>query len=284
MRPTWHFVTPEDIRWILALTAPRVHGVSAYYYRQLGLDEALMRTSDAVLGKALQGGKQLTRTELAEKLADAGIEATGQRLAYIVMHAELEGVICSGARRGKQFTYAALDERAPNARILARDEALVELVRRYFASHGPAQVQDFAWWSGLTAADTRAGLEMLSGEIISHVIGRKTYWYAAAQAAIQSVSAPKVHLLHAFDEYGVAYKDRADFLNPAVAQGANTAVYSGYFLIDGQVAGNWKRTFKKKAAFIEVAPFRELTGEEIKEFEAAAVRYSEFLELPVIIT
>lgn len=283
MRPTWHFVRREDIRWLLALTAPRVHGVSAYYYRSHGLDETLLRRCDEVMARALQGGQQLTRAELAEKLAVAGVEAAGNRLAYIVMHAELEGVVCSGARRGKQFTYALLDERAPNAPMLKRDEALAELVRRYFSSHGPAQVQDFVWWSGLTVADTKAGLEMLNGEIVSEMIGGKTYWYAASQVAPQSVAAPKVYLLHAYDEYGVAYKDRADFLNPAFAGDANTAVYSGYFLIDGQVAGNWKRTFKKKATLIEYMAFRELTREEITAFEVAAKQFGAFLEMPVSI-
>lgn len=283
MRPTWHFVTPEDIRWLLALTAPRVHAVSAYYYRSHGLDETLLRRCDEVIARGLQGGQQLTRAELAEKLAAAGVEAAGNRLAHIVMHAELEGVVCSGARRGKQFTYALLDERAPNARVLARDEALVELVRRYFSSHGPAQVQDFVWWSGLTVADTKAGLEMLKGEIVSELIGGKTYWYAASQVAAQTVAAPKVYLLHAYDEYGVAYKDRADFLNPAFAGDANTAVYSGYFLIDGQVAGNWKRTFRKKVTLIEYAAFRELSSAESAAFEAAVQLYSKFLELPVSI-
>jgi hypothetical protein len=144
MRPTWHFVTPADIRWMLQLTAPRVNALNASYYRQRALDDDIFKRSNAILAKALQGGKQLTRTELASVLQQAGI-ATGDllRLTYLMIRAELDGVLCSGARRGKQFTYALLDEQAPQAKSLERDEALAELTRRYFTSHGPATLQDF---------------------------------------------------------------------------------------------------------------------------------------------
>jgi len=147
MRPTWHFVTQGDIRWMLALTAPRVNAVNAHRYRELELDTATFRKTNAALAKALEGGRQLTRDELRELLARARITVAGQRMAHIMMRAELDAVVCSGARRGKQFTYALLDERAPRARSLSHDDALVELSRRYFPSRGPATVQDFAKWS-----------------------------------------------------------------------------------------------------------------------------------------
>jgi hypothetical protein len=175
MRPTWHFVAPEDIRWILALTAPRVHQVNATMCRKLESDEGMLKHSTQIMAQALQGNRYHTRAELSAVLADAGIHAEKLRLAYIAHYAELEGVICSGPRRGKQQTYALIDERAPQARQLARDEALAELVRRYFTSHGPATMRDFAWWSGLTIADTRAGLEMLGRHIMREEIAGQTY-------------------------------------------------------------------------------------------------------------
>ncbi|MBK8031171.1 MAG: winged helix DNA-binding domain-containing protein [Chloroflexi bacterium] len=132
MRPTWHFVTPFDIRWMLQLTAPRVHALNAYMYRKLELDEALLQRANGVLAEALEGGQQLTREELATALEAANIAAKGMRLGYIMHYAELEAVVCSGPRRGKQFTYMLLDERAPHARTLAPDEALAELVTRFF--------------------------------------------------------------------------------------------------------------------------------------------------------
>lgn len=145
LRPTWHFVTPADIRWMLALTAPRAHAVNADMSRKLELDNALFKRSNAALARALHGGRQLTRDELRGVLQKAGIATDGGlRLGYLLMRAELDGMVCSGARRGKQFTYALLDERAPHAKTLGREEALAELAQRYFVSRGPATVQDFA--------------------------------------------------------------------------------------------------------------------------------------------
>ena len=151
MRPTWHFVTPADIRWLLKLTAPRVHATNAFMYRKTELDQKVFKRSNAVIEKALQGSKQLTRDELRDVFTKAGIKTEGeQRMAYLLMQAELDGVICSGPRKGKQFTYMLLEERVPLVRELTREEALIELTKRYFTSRGPASVQDYAKWSGLT--------------------------------------------------------------------------------------------------------------------------------------
>src|SRR5512139_384836 len=170
MRPTWHFVAPGDIRWLLMLTGPRVHVGSAFMYRKLELDQAIVKKSYRVLEKALQGNKQLTRAELGIAFEKAGILAEGQRLGYFMMSAELDGIICSGARRGKQFTYALLEERAPQVKPLKRDEALAELVRRYFTTRGPATLHDFTWWSGLTMAEAKEGIESVKSQFVSEEI------------------------------------------------------------------------------------------------------------------
>src|SRR5262249_49448094 len=158
MRPTWHFVVAADIRWMLALTGPRVCAGMAPYNRRLELDSTVFRRSHRAIAEALAGGVQLTRQELKGVLERAGVHVGSfQRLVHIVMQAEVDAVICSGPIRGKQFTYALFDERVPPSRTLPRDEALAGLARRYFTSHGPAQIPDFAWWSGLKVADARAG-------------------------------------------------------------------------------------------------------------------------------
>ena len=250
MRPTWHFVTPADIRWMLMLTAPRVHQLSAYYNRQLQLDDTLFVRSDGLLAKALQGGKQLTRVELGALLKQAGIATDDLRLAYIVGHAELEAVICSGARRGKQFTYALVDERAPNARTLSRDEALAELARRYFASHGPATVQDFVWWSGLTVADARAGLDSVRADLIEEIIDGTSYWLSDSSP---SVSENAAYLLSNYDEYQVGYKDRsASFNAPNIHEldPRGNFLFSHVVVIDDQIVGTWRRTFRKAEVVI----------------------------------
>lgn len=283
MRPTWHFVTPQDIRWLLELTAPRVHRINGTMYRRLELDEALLVRGCDVLAKTLEGGKHLTRKALGEALAQAGIQADGLRLAYIIMYAELEAVICSGPRRGKQFTYALLAERAPQARSLPRDEALVTLVRRFFTSHGPATIDDFAWWSGLTKTDVRAGLELAGAEIIAEQIDGETYWRSAAAVDISvgKLPSPLALLLPPYDEYGIAYKNHSGIVDTAHIELATTLIYGGGIIIDGQGLGYWRRSFSKGTVIIELTPFRPLTAAECEAVKAATLPFGEFLQMPV---
>lgn len=281
LRPTWHFVTPTDIRWLLALTAPRVNAVSASMYRRLALDEALFARSNAVIARAVQGGQQRTRAELGSALAAAGIVAEGVRLGYLVFRAELDAVVCSGPRRGKQFTYALLDERAPQARTLQREEAVAELTRRYFAGHGPATIQDFVWWSGLTAADAKAGLALVGAELEHAVIDGKTYWRSASPSPVVEAS-PNAILLPTYDEFLVGYRGFGRSLAGGRERAAGVA-FSAPLVIDGTVVGNWRRTFKKGTAVVEIAPFAPLTAAEGEAVAAAAQRYGDFLGLHVVL-
>jgi hypothetical protein len=176
LRPTWHFVTPDDIGWLLRLSAPRVLAQCAHQYPALELDRALFRSSHTLFQRALRDGRHRTRTELGAILGCAGIAASGQRLAYIVAEAELTGLVCSGPLRGKQHTYALLEERAPGARVPARDEALGELTLRFFTGHGPATARPFAWWAGLTVADVNAGLHMVRDRLTRLEQDGHTWW------------------------------------------------------------------------------------------------------------
>ncbi|MBZ0286240.1 MAG: winged helix DNA-binding domain-containing protein, partial [Anaerolineae bacterium] len=263
MRPTWHFVTPADIRWILELTAPRVHAVNAYMYRQVELDENVLRRSDDLIAGTLEGGKHLTRAELADILTGHGIDtANGMRLGYIVHHAELEGIICSGARRGKQHTYALIAERAPQARRLDREEALAELTRRFFTSHGPAAAKDFAWWSGLTLADVKAGLAMLGTELSQVVMDGETYWFAPSTLTDDEAQPPKGYLLPVYDEFTIAYKNHSAILDPKYAELAAGRTFISAFALDGSIIGMWRRTLSKKSVVVDLAPFWPFTAPE----------------------
>jgi hypothetical protein len=285
MRPTWHFVTPADIRSLLALTAPRVHAANRARYHQLELDDALFARCHAVFAKALRDGQHLTRSEMGRHLAQSRIPATGQRLAYILMQAELEALICSGPRRGKQFTYALLDERAPAAKTLSRDEALAQWTLHYFLSHGPAQLKDFAWWSGLTVQDAQRGVEVVRSRLAHEEIDGKTYWFSP-EARPARLPSPTAWLLSIFDEYTIAYNDRSAlsekrYLEKMLTMGtALTAV----LILDGKVAGTWKRAVQKKQVAITLDPFQPLSAAEHDAIEAAAVRYGEFLERPCTVT
>ena len=282
LRPTWHFVTPADIRWMLALTAPRVKAAVAYHDRQLGLDGALFRSSRTVLTRALQGGRQLTRAELALLLCRARVDATGlQRVGQLLMRAELDGIVCSGARRGKQATYALLDERVPPAVPLDRDAALLQLTLRYFATRGPATLKDFAWWSGLTQADAGRGVEIAGRRLTREVIGGAPYW---CEPSTPPRRAPIAHLLPNFDEYLVSFENRSAIAKRLRSAGIETgrgALLARAIVVDGQVVGGWKRTLTKKAVVVELRLLVDLTRSETGAVREAAQAFGAFVELPV---
>lgn len=283
LRPTWHFVRPADIRWLLALTAPRIKKLMAYRYRQLELDPRTLKRTNAALERALRDGEELTRDELRDVLRDAGIPLVGvKRMTHIVMRAELDGIVCSGPRRGKQFTYALFDVRAPRARTLDRDEALAELAKRYFQSRGPATVQDFAKWSGLTVADARIGLEGVKQELHQKVVEGRTYWLPRGSRRPASAS-PTAYLLSIYDEYISGYKDRSAIVEPGHATklvGMGNALTS-VIVLDGQIAGTWKRRLESKEVTVETNFFDRPTNAGRQAVAAAAKRYGEFLGLPV---
>lgn len=285
MRPTWHFVAPQDIRSLLALTASRVHAVNAHMYRKLEVDDDLLSRCHAVFTKALRDKNYLTRTELANRLTENRIDATGQRLAYIVMHAELEALICSGPRRGKQFTYALLEERAPQAKNLRRDEALAQWTLRYFLNHGPAQLRDFAWWSGLTLQDAQHGLDLAAPQLAHEIIDGNTYWFSPNTKTVKS-KAPAALLLSIYDEYTIAYKDRSALGGERYAEKllAMGNALTSVLIVDGKIAGTWKRAIKKGRVEIMMNPFRTLRKEEREAVKAAAIGYGEFLEMPCVLS
>jgi hypothetical protein len=284
MRPTWHFVAPEDIRWLLALTAPRVKAALAFMDRQLEMDKATLKQSRTVFIKALQDGRQLTREEFKPVFEKAGIETGDLRMGHLLMHAELDAIICSGPRRGKQFTYALLDERVPATKTLSREQALAELTHRYFTSHGPATEEDFMWWCGLTRADVKNGIEAVKRELEQEVIDGKTYWFAASMPRAKSNSLI-AYLLPNYDEYVVGYTDRDAIFDPIHSENLDARqnpLFQHGIVINGQIAGTWKRTLKKDGVEIELNPFAPLTKEEKKAVTAMAEKYGEFLGLKVV--
>lgn len=278
MRPTWHFITPEDIRWLLKLTAPRVNVKAGPNYRKFELDAAVFKQTHKVLTKALQGGKHLTRPALKSALNKAGIDANDTiRLAHILLRAELDGVVCSGPRIGKQFTYALLEERVPPGRMLERDEALAEIVRRYFRSHGPATLHDFVWWSGLTMEDASRGIAQVEHELEKFVIDEKIFRGPRPSATKSEYAA---HLLPVFDEYFVAYKDRQIAFD-GEASLTTWDLLGPTFIINGTVGGLWKRISGNDSMTIELNASRAITKSEKLAVLDAVNRYAEFLNVRV---
>ena len=279
MRGTLHFVAPADIRWMLELLTPRIVAGSAQrLHKQAGLDEATFTRGKELFARALEGGKRLTRNAMYEVLEANGISTADQRGLHILGRLAQDGLICFGPRDGKQQTFALLDEWAPRRSRMARDEARAELAMRYFTGHGPATLQDFAWWSGMTTADARDGLEMAKSRLSQETIDGQTYWLASSIRAAKD-SSPTAYLLPAYDEYTVAYKDRTAALNPGYAKHANYGhgIFNPTIVVDGQVVGTWKRTLKKDALVITATPFTKLNHAETHAVTEAACRYGKFL-------
>ncbi|MGH2805812.1 MAG: winged helix DNA-binding domain-containing protein [Actinomycetota bacterium] len=280
LRPTWHFVLPADIRWLQQLTGPRVRAAMAYYDRQLELDRPELTRCRRVIERALTD-THLTRRDLGAHLARAGVVAEGQRLGHILMHCELDAVICSGVPKGKQQTYALVDQRAPGARTLDDDEALHEFVVRYFRSHGPAGAKDLQAWSSLPATQIRRGIEMAADNLEQETFDGITY-LSAGGGRIGKVKAPSAHLLQGYDEYIMGYKETRFWLDvERLAGGAilDRSVPIGMVTIDGQLAGHWKRTVARDALSLEMHLRRKLTTAEKRSLENVANAHARYLGL-----
>jgi hypothetical protein len=281
MRWTWQLVLPEDVRWMLALVGPRLMVRATKRHRSLELDAATFRKSNAVLEKALRDGRHRTREELAALLGKAGISTAKERLSHLLGCAELDAIISSGARRGKQFTYVHLDHRAPPQRTpLAREDALAELARRYFRSRGPALLEDFTWWSGLTASEARAGLEAIRSTLMCDIVAGRTYYRSDTQAT-GALPKDTCHLLPAFDEYLVAYRHRAVLLDPKHAKRVNAGggMLNRSVMLDGRVVGTWRRELGRSAVDLDIDLFEPPTPKLERAVLRAAERFAGFLGL-----
>lgn len=286
MRPTWHFVAPDDVRWLLALTGPRVQQHNAPRCRQLGLDGKTFARAEDLIASALEGGRHLTRAALSRVLRDGGVDASGQRMPYLLMHCELEALICSGPLDGKQQTYALLDERVPKNPPLDRDQALLELVRRYLGSHGPATVRDLRWWSSLTVADIESALSMLGSEVEHRTVEGLTVWWLAIEAA-RPPRGRRAHLLQAYDEVIVGYAE-SRFLGDPLADHAraawkNRTLPSGVVLMGSRVCGHWRRKAAKDSVAVEIVTYEGLQPRDVRAIERAVARLGRFLARPLTV-
>ena len=284
MRPTWHFVLPKDIRWMLELTGARIRAGAAGRYRRLEIDDRVVARAEAVFERALLGGRHLTRAELGDALRAAGIAPEGQRLPHLLMAAELRGLLASGLRRGKQMTWALLEERVPAAPSRPRDEAVADLVFRYFATHGPAQLQDFVWWSGLTMADARAGIAVAGDTLARREMDDRKYWFDARAASPGDVDGT-AHLLPNFDEYTVAYRDRAAQVRPdrplKTELFAFGSILANVLTVGGRVHGSWRKTVARGRVKVQVRLLDERDRALTAAIGDACAMLGRFLEAPV---
>jgi hypothetical protein len=280
MRGTIHFMAPADVRWMLALLTPRIVQRSQARYRQLELDAATFAASGEVISQALVGDKQLTRPELYALLEANGIATTGQRGYHILSHHAQNRLICFAMRNGPQPSFALLDEWAPEGSVLPHAEALATLALRYFTSHGPATIHDFAWWSGLPMAEAKAGLAAIDTQLQSETIAGQSYFWGATTPTMVERE-PIASLLPPFDEFLLGYRDRSAALDPQymdkVVPGGN-GVFNPIMVLDGRVVGTWRGSRKGDATGITFHPFEPENAEQPQQFAAAVAHYGRFMQ------
>jgi hypothetical protein len=282
LRPTWHYVSSDDIYWMLELTAPRIRSFIKSRDKELGLTEKIFRKSNAIIEKALTGRNHLSREELITEFVRADIATDKNRASHLLLRAELDGLICSGKLKANKPAYTLLQEWVPKKKSLKRDEALAELTRKYFKSHCPATLQDFAWWSGLSVTESKQALDMIKSDFASDTIGNQIYWFDNTF----STSGPGMNLIYflpAYDEFIISYKDRSVSLQfkDQVKAVSNNGIFRPVIVVEGQVTGIWKRTIKKEAVILETEFFNH-PGNSIQNLiEEALIPFGHFLDKKV---
>jgi len=274
LRPTWHFVGAADLRWLLTATAPRVHRLNTPIYRRWGLEGEALPVVRRVVETELADGRSRTRAELGVALAQAGLPLTGQGLAYAVMWAELEGIVCSGVQRGRQQTYALVDERAPAADDRTREQALVELARRYYAAHGPATVRDLAGWASLTVAEARAATA--AAGLASFEAGGRTFWHTPGDPPTDGGG---VDLIQGLDELVMGYYESRDVLLGELTWGEGVPItYFHAVLSDGRLIGHWNydRDGRGRPARLSTQATRPWSDEEADGVARAVAAFGRF--------
>jgi hypothetical protein len=285
MRGTLHFVAAEDIRWMTQLLAPRSIASMASRRAQLDIDSSTLTLSRAAIEKALSGGHRLTRTALLAVLETAGIATADQRGVHILHYFAELGLLCFGPHEGKQPTHVLLEEWVPKARELSRDEALATLATRYFVSHGPATLKDFAGWGHLPLKDARTAISMAGATIAQSSVSGVDYWHSPQLSSI--TPAATAFLLPGFDEFMLGYKDRTPALAAEHSQKivpGNNGMFLATIIVDGQVVGTWKKTIRKHTVAVTLMPFLPLPTQVITQLEHAAARYGTFLGLTATVT
>jgi hypothetical protein len=284
LRPTWHFLAPDELRWIQALTGERVQRLNGTLQRRLGVTDGDFRRAMDVLREAMSGGRALTRDEIRAALLAAGFDlAEPFKTMLLGMHAELEAVIVNGPRRGRQVTFMLVDDRIPPTPQRPRDDMLRDLTVRYFTSHGPALARDMAWWSGLTVTDVRHGIDLAGDALEGRTVDEKGYVAVRGGFEPAEVSEPFVRLLSNYDEYLGSYTDYSPIFDPSLPKARTVADVLGAHLVirDGLVVGGWRRGLTEKRATVAATLLLPLNRAEHVALEAEAESFGRFHGLPV---
>ena len=273
LRPTWHFVLPQDLGWIMALTCSRVHRLMTGHNKTIDLGDGELDTASDVIIAALADGKALTRASLATHLADAGIDAKGTRLAHLVIHCELQLLICNGPLAGKQHTYVLVPEAVTAANRLTEDEALARLEQAYVRGHGPSRPADLSWWSSLTLTQSRRAFELAG--LQPRIIDDQEFWCTVP--AVAESPSPRAALMPAFDE-AISYVHKPIDLDRFPAKLPDLARGGGLLFVNGLIGGTWGRKLTSKCVEVSVRVQGPLPRVLATAIESDATKYAAFLE------
>lgn len=281
LRGTLHFVAADDIHWMLELSKARIdakHGNRIK--KEYNLDEKIFTRCKKILEKALTNNQQLTRDDLYEVLEKSKIATGMQRGLHIISQLARDGLICFGPRKGKQQTFVLLDNWIRSSKKINRDEAIAKLAERYFTSHGPATLSDFTWWSGLAPAEAKSGLEQIKSTLHHEDLDGNTFWMSSSALLLQKKNSSNIHLLPSFDEYIISYADRSAVLEDVYFRKmvfTSNGIFNPVVVVNGKVAGLWKRSLKNKSVEIELKPFTFFSETQRKKILSAARRYGDFI-------
>lgn len=266
LRPTWHFVSAEDIHWMYDLSNPRLKPVYQSYARMRQVDEALICKTASILVNILEGNKHLTKEEITANLASKDIIIDDINvLNQVINYAEMEGLVVNGSIRGKQQTFTLLEELAPRKETICKEEALERLARKFFTSHTPATIQDFAWWSGLSLTECKQAVELIKHDFVSEKINGRAFWIRN-NITIPPTDRDSALLLSPFDEFVVSYKDRSELIHETHYGKVMTknGLFSPTVMLNGEIVGSWKKATLKGAPKVELS-FFEKTAKKIQQ-------------------
>ncbi|WP_264552973.1 winged helix DNA-binding domain-containing protein [Flavobacterium sp. N2038] len=285
LRPTWHFVAAEDIYWMLDLSAPQVKRFTNSAGKKYGYDSKKFDEANAFIEKLLSGNNHLTRDEIMQELNIKKASNDDFLSAAIMMNAELDGLVCNGKMKGKQITYALLEERVSKPKTkLSKEESLAKLAQRYFESHGPATLLDFSWWSGFPPTICKSVINAIELQLSSITIDNQQYWFKQDHTDADNFR-ESVHFLPAFDEILISYKTReAAILQEHQSKAfTNNGIFKPVIMENGKVIGTWKRTIKKDHAKIETQFFNETETDKKQLIFKGIQSFENYLETKIVI-
>ncbi|WP_394775549.1 winged helix DNA-binding domain-containing protein [Flavobacterium sp.] len=285
LRPTWHFVSADDIYWMLDLSSPQVKRFTNSAAKKYGYDDKKLDQINLAIEKMLAGNNHMTRDEIMQELNIKKSSSQEFLPGTIIMNAELDGLVCNGKMKGKQITYALLEERVlkPITK-LTKEEALAKLAKRYFESHGPATLLDFSWWSGFPRTTCKIALNALELQLNFVETEGQTYWFGN-QISDENHFRESVHFLPAFDEILISYKTRevSILLEHQSKAFTNNGIFKPIIMENGKVIGTWKRTIKKDHAKIETQFFNETESSKKEILFEGIKAFENYLEMKIVI-